>query len=179
MAHDERIRIGILGAGLIAGAHADGYELATDRAVVSAIADIDLASARRLAERVGGAEVVSDYRELFARDLVDAVDICLPHHLHADSIVAAARAGKHVLCEKPLCLTVGEVDTVARAVGHSAITLMCAHNQLFLPTVRRARELIHEGALGTVFGTHDRRVLPQLRSGDDRLAWCAGDERRR
>ncbi|HTE65732.1 MAG TPA: Gfo/Idh/MocA family oxidoreductase, partial [Candidatus Binatia bacterium] len=80
-----------------------------------------------------------------------AVDICLPHHLHAPAIVAAAAAGKHVLCEKPLCLTLMEADEVARAVASSGITLMCAHDQLFMPPVRRARELIREGGLGAVY----------------------------
>ena len=52
-----------------------------------------------------GAEAFSDYAELIAHADIDAVDICLPHHLHADAILAAADAGKHILCEKPLCLT--------------------------------------------------------------------------
>jgi len=88
---------------------------------------------------------------LIGSGLVDAVDICLPHHLHAAAIVAAADAGKHVLCEKPLCLTVDEATKVARAVATSGITLMCAHNQLYLAPVRRARELIREGRLGAVY----------------------------
>lgn len=88
-------------------------------------------NARRRAEEVGGADVLSDYTELVNRDDVDAVDICLPHHLHAAAIVAAADAGKHVLCEKPLCLTMDQADAVRRAVADNHVTLMCAHNQLF------------------------------------------------
>ena len=88
---------------------------------------------------------------MIASGLVDAVDICLPHHLHKDAIVAAAEAGKHVLCEKPLCLTVAEADAVSKAVASSGITLMCAHNQLFLPAVAKAREMIQGGVLGKVY----------------------------
>ena len=73
---------------------------------------------------------------------IDAVDICLPHHLHKDAIVAAARAGKHILCEKPLCLTPEEAAEVDAAVAEAGVTLMCAHNQLFLPAVAKAKELI-------------------------------------
>jgi predicted dehydrogenase len=151
IADDGRIRIGIVGAGAIVGAHLAGYEMAADHARVTAIADIDTEAARRQADRAGDAQVVSDYLELIASPLVDAIDVCLPHRLHAPAIVAAAAAGKHVLCEKPLCLTLTEAEEVARAVASSGITLMCAHNQLFMPPVRRARELIGDGALGTVF----------------------------
>jgi predicted dehydrogenase len=82
---------------------------------------------------------------------IDAVDICLPHHLHKDAIVAAAKAGKHVLCEKPLCLTAEEAEEVATAIEASGVTLMCAHNQLFLPAVAKAKELIDSGVLGRVY----------------------------
>jgi len=118
---------------------------------VSAIADIDAERAQRLSERAGNAQVFRDYRDMIASPLVDAVDICLPHHLHRDAIVAAAAAGKHILCEKPLCLTVEEADAVTRAVSAAGVTLMCAHNQLFLPPVATARQMIREGKLGKVF----------------------------
>jgi predicted dehydrogenase len=149
-ANDGRTRIGLIGAGSIAGVHLDGYLRAPD-ARVSAVADVDAEAARRYAERAGGAEVFADYRELLASTDVDAVDICLPHHLHAPAIIAAAAAGKHVLCEKPLCISLAEADEIAAAVASSGITLMCAHNLLFLPTVGPARELIREGRLGSLY----------------------------
>jgi predicted dehydrogenase len=148
---DGLIRVGIIGGGSIAISHLDGYLLAADRARVTAIADIDADHARRCAERAGGATIFTDYREMIASGLVDAVDICLPHHLHKDAIVAAAGAGKHVLCEKPLCLTVAEAEAVRQAVSESGITLMCAHNQLFLPAVARARAIVRQGGLGKVY----------------------------
>jgi predicted dehydrogenase len=151
LADGNRIRIGIIGGGSIADAHLDGYLMATDRATVTAIADIDPDHGRNAAERAGGAKVFADYHELIDSGLVDVVDICLPHHLHADAILAAAAAGKHVLCEKPLCLTLAEAADITEAVASSGITLMCAHNQLFLPAVSRARELIAQGALGKVY----------------------------
>jgi predicted dehydrogenase len=148
---DGRTRIGIIGAGGIAQAHLDGYLQVAGQARVSAVADVDIEAARRYAERAGDAAVFADYRELVASPLVDAVDICLPHHLHAPAILAAAQAGKHVLCEKPLCVSLSEADAIAAAVASGGITLMCAHNLLFLPTVGPARELIREGRLGSVY----------------------------
>ncbi len=151
MIHDTLLRVGIIGAGNIAGAHIRGYLQAAKFARVSAVADVDAERAQRLAERVGNAQVFPDYRDMIASSLVDAVDICLPHHLHRDAIVAAAAAGKHILCEKPLCLTVEEAEAVTHAVAAAGITLMCAHNQLFLPPVATAREMISQGKLGKVY----------------------------
>jgi predicted dehydrogenase len=82
---------------------------------------------------------------------IDAVDICLPHHLHRDAIVAAAEAGKHILCEKPLCLSADEAADVREAVTKAGVTLMCAHNQLFMPAVAKAKELLEAGTIGTVY----------------------------
>ena len=145
------VRIGIIGGGSIARAHLDGYLQAPDAVAVTAVADIDADHARAHAARAGDARIFLDYREMLASSRVDAVDICLPHHLHADAIVAAAEAGKHILCEKPLCLTIEEAHAVEAAVRQAGITLMCAHNQLFLPPVAAARELLRGGILGTVY----------------------------
>ncbi len=151
MNSDGPIRIGIIGAGSIAGEHLLGYLERPEAAAVTAIADVDPEHAQRLAERAGGARTFLDYREMLASSLVDAVDICLPHHLHADAIVASAEAGVHILCEKPLCLTPAEAGEVRRAVAAAGVTLMCSHNQLFMPPVAAARNLLQEGILGQVY----------------------------
>jgi predicted dehydrogenase len=93
----------------------------------------------------------TDFRLMIDEADLDAVDICLPHHLHAEAIMAAAQAGKHILCEKPLCLTVQQADEVQRVVSAAGVTLMCAHNQLFLPAVSTAKQLLEQGILGTVY----------------------------
>ncbi|GAA1726087.1 Gfo/Idh/MocA family oxidoreductase [Brachybacterium phenoliresistens] len=144
------VRIGIIGGGGIAGAHLNGYKAAGDAVRITAIAD---AFEKTLAQRVEetGAKGYSDFAELVKDPEVDAVDICLPHHLHRDAIVAAAEAGKHILCEKPLCLTPEEARDVRDAVQKAGVTLMCAHNQLFMPAVAKAKEIIDSGALGTVY----------------------------
>ena len=144
------VRIGIIGGGGIANAHLKGYGAIPDRARVTAIAD---ASPETLAARTEetGARGYADFHELVQDPEVDAVDICLPHHLHKAAIVAAAEAGKHILCEKPLCLTAEEAAEVRAAVSTAGVTLMCAHNQLFLPAVAKAKEIIDSGQLGEVY----------------------------
>src|ERR1051325_7189459 len=121
--------------GKIGGHHVPGYVQASDGARVAAVADVDVERARRLASGLRDVALFADYRDMPESDEVDAVDICLPHHLHKAAIVAAAAAGKHILCEKPLCLTLDQAAAVTDAVRESGVTLMCAHNQLFLPTV--------------------------------------------
>jgi predicted dehydrogenase len=144
------IRVGMIGCGGIARTHLSGFAAIGDRARVTAVCDVDSERAAA-AVPAGGANVWANYEELLGDPEVDAVDICLPHHLHAPAIVAAAKAGKHVLCEKPLCTTREEAAAVRAAVRSSGITLMCAHNQLFEPAIEPARDLLRRGALGTVY----------------------------
>lgn len=144
------VRIGLIGGGGIATAHLTGYAAIPERARITAVAD---AHEETLAARVAetGATGYTDFTELVQDSEVDAVDICLPHHLHARAIVAAAEAGKHILCEKPLCLTAEEAETVREVVERTGVTLMCAHNQLFMPAVAKAKEVIEAGQLGDVY----------------------------
>lgn len=167
------VRIGLIGAGGITRAHARGYAAIAEDATVVAVADVVAESARRRADELGGADVVSDYHELVGRDDVDAVDICLPHHLHAEVILAAAAAGKHILCEKPLCLTVAEAEAVSSAVADSGVTLMCAHNQLFMPAVAKTRELLDAGLLGTVYELRTTDSFLSRAPGTSGMGWRA------
>src|ERR1700712_2705064 len=109
------IRIGLIGAGGIAQAHVAGYRRNPGKIVFAAVADPVTANAERFAAEFE-ATVYNDYRVMLKEADIDAVDICLPHHLHKDAILAAAAAGKHVLCEKPLCLTEEEAAEVQAGV---------------------------------------------------------------
>jgi predicted dehydrogenase len=145
------LKVGMIGCGDIARAHANAWLTLGSKAVITAVSDVVEPSAQAMAKRVGGASVYSDFQRLVQDADVQAVDVCLPHHLHRDAIVAAARAGKHVICEKPLCLSLDEAEEITAAVRASGVTMMCAHNQLFDPAVQRAREMLADGALGKVF----------------------------
>ena len=144
------IKVGLIGGGGIVDAHIRGYRAYADVIEVTAVADVIDETARRRAAELGAA-AYTDFRQMILETDLDAVDICLPHHLHADAIVSAAQAGKHILCEKPLCLTVEQASKVQQAVSTAGVTLMCAHNQLFLPAVSTAKQLLDEGILGTVY----------------------------
>jgi predicted dehydrogenase len=145
------ISIGLIGCGGITTTHIRGYLRIPEQVKVTAVSDVVAENAKQRAAEVGGAEVYSDYHEMITQANIDAVDICLPHHLHKDAIVAAAKAGKHILCEKPLCLTVEEANEVEQAIKESGVTLMCAHNQLTLPPVAKVKEMINEGVFGKVY----------------------------
>jgi predicted dehydrogenase len=145
-----KIKVGLIGGGGIVDAHIRGYRTYADAIEVTAVADVVGETAGRRAAELGAA-AYTDFRQMIIEADLDAVDICLPHYLHAEAIVAAAQAGKHILCEKPLCLTVEQADQVQRAVRAAGVTLMCAHNQLFLPAVSKARQLLDQGILGTVY----------------------------
>ncbi|MFC5268753.1 Gfo/Idh/MocA family protein [Kribbella qitaiheensis] len=145
-----QIKVGLIGGGGIAAAHIRGYREHADRIGITAVADaVEQTAVDRGVEL--GATPYTDYRRILEAEDLDAVDICLPHHLHRDAIVAAAQAGKHILCEKPLCLTADEAADVRAAVRTNDVTLMCAHNQLFLPAVAKAKELLDAGTIGDVY----------------------------
>jgi predicted dehydrogenase len=167
------IKIGLIGAGGIANPHVNGYLAIPDEAKITAVADVVEENAKRRADQAGGAKIYSDYNEMIASADIDAVDICLPHHLHADAIVAAASAGKHILCEKPLCLSIAEGERVREAVAKSGVTLMCAHNQLFMPPVARARELLEEGLLGQVYELRTTDSFCNKMTSLDGMGWRA------
>jgi predicted dehydrogenase len=144
------IKVGLIGGGGIADAHIRGYRAYSESIAVTAVADVVYQTASRRAAELN-AVGYTDFRQMIFDADLDAVDICLPHHLHAEAIIAAAAAGRHVLCEKPLCLTVEEADRVRLAIDAAGVTLMCAHNQLFLPAVAKSKQLLNDGILGTVY----------------------------
>lgn len=146
------IKVGLVGCGGIAEQHVKGYlKLPREEAQITAVCDVVEKNVQQRSQEVGGVPTYSDFNVLVKEADVDAVDICLPHHLHKDAIVAAANAGKHVICEKPLCLTLEEADAVDKAVKENGVTLMCAHNQVFMPGVQKVKELLAEGVFGKVY----------------------------
>lgn len=152
-APQKLVRVAIVGAGGISGAHGRGYLKHADRIRCTALVDLSPDNLKRRSEQLGGVDrQFSDWRVMLQEmgDQVDAVDICLPHHLHGQAILDAAAAGKHILCEKPMCISLEEADQIAAAVKRAGVTYMSAHNQLFMPAVQEAKKLIDEGAIGRV-----------------------------
>lgn len=152
MATQEPIRVGIIGGGWMGKTHAEAWKKNEGRAELAAVADVSIARATELCDLFGaeGARPETSLDAVLADDRIDAVDICLPHHLHAQTILAAARAGKHVMCEKPLCLTLDEAKAIRDGVGQAGVTFMSAHNNLFAAGLVEARRILAEGTLGKV-----------------------------
>ena len=109
------VKVGVLGGGGILDAHIRGYRAYADAIKVTAVADLVEETARRRAAELDAA-AYTDFRQMILDADIDAVDICLPHHLHAEAIVAAAQAGKHILCEKPLCVCCRQTRCSRRSV---------------------------------------------------------------
>ncbi len=128
--------------------------------------------AAALAAREAGCPVgAADYRDLLARNDVDVVDICLPNALHAEAIAAAAAAGKHIYCEKPLALTVAEGREIVRAVEQAGVKAQLGFNFRFFPAITRARQLVSEGFLGRVFSFRACFYRSSYIKPDKPLSW--------
>ena len=92
--------------------------------------------------------IAADYRAAIADPEVDAVDICLPHDLHAPVSIDSLQAGKHVLVEKPIAATVEEADRMIQTAKQAGVVLMVAENEVYSPLYRKVRELIQDGLIG-------------------------------
>jgi predicted dehydrogenase len=143
------IRIAILGCGKISGAHALGYQQATDLAEVVVCCDEwNEQLAHDMAARFKAADVLTSWQEVIAREDVDALDICMPPYLHAPIAIAAAEAGKHVLVEKPMAMTVAQAREMAAASEANGTVLMVGQNQRFMAAHRQVKALLDEGTIG-------------------------------
>ena len=138
--------VAIIGCGWAGRRHAHAYREAG--AVVRWCIDVDRPRAEALARALGQAEAAGDYRRALGDSQVDALSICLPHHLHADVSVDAATAGKHVLCEKPIADTLANADRMIDAADQAGVILMVAENERFNPIYHKARELLRDGVIG-------------------------------
>ncbi len=141
------LRAGIIGAGFIAQVHAAAYA-AQPHVELAVIADPHVHKAQALADRYG-ARAVAQVDELLASD-VDVVSVCTPTPTHADVSIAAMRAGKHVLCEKPMARSLVQAEAMIAAARDTGTKLMVGHVTRYEPDHVRAKELIDRGDIGTL-----------------------------
>jgi predicted dehydrogenase len=144
----DEVRWGILSTANIGLAKVIPAIQRADRCRVTAIASRDLATARAAANRLGIATAYGTYEELLADADVDAVYIPLPNHLHRPWVEAAAAAGKHVLCEKPLALTAADAEAMLATCRDRGVLLMEAFMYRLHPSWVAARELVRSGRIG-------------------------------
>ena len=145
-----RTRVGLIGTGFIGDIHAAAFKSVPEAEVV-AVASPPPGQAKAFARERGIPKAYEDYRDLLALKEVEVVTLGIPNHLHAQVAVDAAKAGKHVICEKPLCRTLEEADRMIDACRKAGVLLMYAEELCFAPKYVRARQLVEEGALGRVF----------------------------
>lgn len=158
------LRIGIVGAGSMGQAHAPAWQkLAAQGAVLAGIH-----SARGTAEtlaRAHGVQTYASYEELLSD--VDVVDLCVPTDLHASLTLQAAAAGKHVLCEKPIALTVADGSAMIDACARAGVRLFIAQVLRFVPQYASAQAVVASGQIGTPAVIRLRRAAYQPRKAQD------------
>ena len=144
-------KIALLGAGFIADIHLESYHRFVPEAEVVSIYSRTEKRARSLAKKYGIREVHDSMEEAINEPGCDIVDICLPNFLHHKDVMLAAAAGKHVIVEKPLAMTLEEADEMIAACKARNLKLMYAEELCFAPKYERVRKLVEEGAVGKIF----------------------------
>jgi predicted dehydrogenase len=143
---ENTVKVAIIGCGWAGIRHAQAY-IACGAEIRWAV-DLDTERAATLRGVQQGIHTSVDYREPLDDPEVDAVDICLPHDLHAAVTVASAEAGKHVLCEKPMAASLEEADQMIEAAERAGVVLMIAENVRYTPLFHRMRDLLQDGVIG-------------------------------
>jgi predicted dehydrogenase len=140
--------VAILGAGNIGGIRATSIQRSTT-ARVKVVADVDRSRANQLAHSVG-AVAKTDWRSALEDPGVDLAVVSTPTKFHAGAVESALRAGKHVLCEKPLARNLAEAETVQEIAARCRLVLKTGYNYRYMAHVRKAHDLIREGAIGAI-----------------------------
>ncbi|PWU70209.1 Gfo/Idh/MocA family protein [Gracilibacillus dipsosauri] len=151
------VRIGMIGYQFMGKAHSHAYRdlpFYFDNPLkpeLKVIAGRNEEAVKEAQEKMGWESYETDWRKVVERDDIDVIDIVTPNHTHAEIAIAAAEAGKHIITEKPLALTVEEAEQMLAAVKKNGVKHMICHNYRFAPAVQFAKKLIEQGKLGRIF----------------------------
>jgi len=168
----------MIGGGFMGKAHAMAYAAMPmffwpapaipHRKVVVDVNDVLAEEAR---QRFGFEEASSNWKDTIARDDIDVVDICTPNNVHAEIAIAAAKAGKHIICEKPLARTVEEARAMTKAVKEAGVTNMVAFNYRRTPAVALAKRFIDEGRIGKILNFRGTYLQDWSADPNGPLSW--------
>ena len=154
----EPLRIGMIGYGFMGRAHTNAYKRVNDffpelkyRPKLQAVCARNEANVKSFAEQWGYADHETDWRKLVQREDIDAVDICVPNNLHKEIAIAAAQAGKMILCEKPLAMNTAEGAAMCQAVEDAGVANTVWYNYRRIPAVSLAKALVDQGKLGRIY----------------------------
>ena len=171
------IGIGLIGYKFMGKAHSNAYRQVshffpgrfTPRMKV--ICGRDRAGAEAAARQFGWEEVETDWRRVVERKDIDVIDIVTPGNVHCEQAVAAAAAGKHIICEKPLANTLPEARQMLRAVQRAGVKHMIMHNYRKIPAVAFAKKLIEDGSLGEIYHYHGAYLQDWIMDPEFPLVW--------
>jgi len=144
------LKIGVIGCGSIAKHRHIPEYMANEHAEIVAVCDVVKDRAEEMADQIG-AKAYTDYKDLLKDESIEAVSVCTPNALHAPISVDALKAGKHVLCEKPMATSTEEAEAMIVAANEAGRKLMIGHNQRFVPSHQKAKELISKGDAGKIY----------------------------
>lgn len=172
----KQLRIGLIGYGFMGRAHSNAYRKVNHffdleyQPVLKAVCARNADNAAAFARKWGYESIQTDWRKLVTRDDIDAIDICTPNNSHAEIAIAAAKAGKMILCEKPLSMNGPEGVKMVKAVEKAKVPNMVWYNYRRVPAVTLAKKLIEEGRLGKIFHyrakfLQDWTISPDLPQG--------------
>lgn len=145
---NDILRVGLIGAGRIGQVHAANIAYRLPQAALISVADVNGPAARALAERFRVPKISADFSDVIADPGIDAALICTATDTHAQIIEAAARAGKHIFCEKPIALNLADIDRALAAVASAGVTFQVGFNRRFDANFQRVRAAIAEGQIG-------------------------------
>src|SRR5215210_3889403 len=158
MRNKKSLRIGLIGVGFMGRTHSNGYKRVGDffpelehQPQLKAICSRTEEKVRAFADQWGYESIETDWKKLIARDDIDAVDICTPNDSHAEIAIAAAEAGKMILCEKPLARDTAEAQPMVDAVEKAGVANMVWYNYRRIPAVTLIKQVVDEGRLGKIF----------------------------
>ena len=146
---EKRLNVGIIGAGRIGKVHAETLAFRIPEAKPVAIVDTNLSVAQEVARRYGIAKVSADADAILSDSKIDTVLICSPTDTHADLVIRAAQAGKHIFCEKPIDHGLARIDRALAAVEKAAVKFQVGFNRRFDANFLRVRKSVTSGEIGT------------------------------
>jgi predicted dehydrogenase len=174
----KKIKIGLIGAGFMAKAHSIAYAgmpmffwPAPAIPVKKMIVDINEAAAKEAKEKFAFEEWSTDWHDIINDPSITVVDICTPNNVHAEIAIAAAKAGKHILCEKPLALTPEEAKAMYLTAKENNCRTMVAFNYRRTPAVALAKKYIEEGALGDILDFRGTYLQDWSADPNSPLSW--------
>ncbi len=151
------LNIGMIGYGFMGKAHSNAYKTVSNffdtehKPVLKAVCARNEENVNAFANTWGYESTETDWKTLIARPDIDAIDICVPNNLHHEIAMAAAAAGKMILCEKPLAMDVAQGEQMCQAVEKAGVANMVWYNYRRVPAVTLAKQLIDQGRLGRIF----------------------------